>query len=311
MQKKDIIEMQKKAFKMQKELVEQAQKAEKVYKENQEASENKNWPGKEEHAYELGKAYYKLASFHRTGLKCNILNSKKVELKEEQKKIFTMAENLYKNAAMVIIDYARKGVFKHVSLQSTVMNELSVMYAAVGEYQKAVDIGKAGIQIDKAIYETKDDRLECGKLANRMNTLAAIYTFMKNPQLASETLEDANYVLEEHESEDPVTFGIMLARNHINLGNCYKLLEEEKENADSTLDIGIEKVLEANEKSNDKFLNDVIMSCVVVGDHYKRKGKTEKAKKHYAIALEKANVFYAKTKDAKLENLIKRLKTLV
>ncbi|MBO5460841.1 MAG: tetratricopeptide repeat protein [Ruminococcus sp.] len=285
--------------------------AEKSYKEMMEFSRKLFAMDKTKYDYRMGLSSYKLAAFYRAALQCNVLGPKPKTLTDLQKKVFATAETLYRQAVSCVYEHAKKGSILHVELHSTVMNELAVMYASVGNYERAVEIGKNGIQLDKAVYEKHDDKAHCKKLAGRMNALAAIYTFMKNPLLASETLEDANFVLEEHEAEDPVTLGVMLARNYLNLGGCYHMIEEEKENAAQTFETGLNKIIEINKKVNGKLVNDEILSQMVVGDYYKKAGNEEKAKGHYLAALAKAKVTFEKTKDAKYENIIKKLNTLI
>lgn len=285
--------------------------AEKSYKEMMQFSRKLFDADKKKYDYRMGLSSYKMASFYRAALQCNVLGPKPKELSELQKKVFASAETLYKQAVSCVFENAKRGSLLHVELHSTVMSELAVMYAAVGNYERAAEIGQNGIRLDKAIYENHDDKAHCHKLASRMNALAAIYTFMKNPLLASETLEDANFVLEEHEAEDPVTLGVMLARNYLNLGGCYHLIEEEKENAAKTFETGLSKIIEINRKVNGRLINDEILSQMVVGDYYKKSGNEPKAKAHYLEALAKAKTVFEKTKDKRFENIIKRLNTLV
>ena len=181
------------------------------------------------------------------------------------------------------------------------------MYACIGNYQKAVEVGKNGIAVDRTIYDKHDDKVHGLRLAGRMNSLAAIYVYMKNPLAASEMLEDANFVLERHENEEPVSAGIMFARNLLNLGGCYNLIEEEKENAEETLLTGLKKVLELNEKMRGGLSEDVMLAQMLVGDYYQKENRQEKAKEHYQKAKEKAEFLYKHTKNPKYGSILKRL----
>lgn len=285
--------------------------AEKSYKEMMQFSRRLFEIDKKKYDYRMGLSSYKLASFYRGALQCNVLTPKPKNLSEVQKKIFETTEVLYRQAVSCIFENAKRGSILHVELHSTVMNELSVMYAAVGNYERAVEIGKNGIQLDKAVYDKHDDRMHCKKLAGRMNAMAAIYMYMKDPRHASEMLEDANFVLEEHEAEDPVNLGLMLARNLLNLGSCYHMLEDERENAADAFENGLNKIIEINKKVNGKLINDEIISQMVVGDYYKKAGNETKAKEHYRKALGKAKEVFDKTKDMKFANIIKKLNTLI
>lgn len=279
--------------------------AEKSYREMMNYSSKLYKADKEKYDYRQGISHYKFASLYRVGIQCNALGTKPKQLNELQQKVFGLAEAYYKNVLTCIVDKAKKGNLRYVELHSTVMNELSVMYACIGNFEKAIEVGKNGITVDRTIYDKHDDKVHGLRLAGRMNALAAIYAYAKNSQAASEMLEDANYVLERHEKEEPVAAGIMLGRNYLNLGGCYTLIEEE--NAEETLLIGLNKVLELNEKIKGGLSEDVLMAQMLVGDFYKKTGKEETAKEHYAQAKEKAEFLYKHTKNPKYEAILKRL----
>lgn len=281
--------------------------AEKSYREMMKYSSKLYTADKEKYDYRQGISHYKFASLYRVGIQCNVLGGKPKQLNELQKKVFGLAEAYYKNVLTCIVDQAKKGNLRYVELHSTVMNELSVMYACIGNYEKAIEVGKNGITVDRTIYDKHDDKVHGLRLAGRMNALAAIYAYAKNSQAASEMLEDANYVLERHEEEEPVAAGIMLGRNYLNLGGCYTLIEEEKENAEETFLMGLNKVLELNEKVKGGFAEDVLLAQMLVGDFYKKVEKEETAKEHYQKAKEKAEFLYKHTKNPKYEAILKRL----
>lgn len=282
--------------------------AEKAYIEMVQLSGKLYELDKQKYDYRLGFSYYKRANFYRSALQCATLTMTPKVLTEQQQKLFTITEGLYKNAVACTMENAKKGQLRYVDLHALCLSELLVLYTAVGNYQSAIACGKDGIRLDKAIYEKLDDKAHSFRLANRMNALATVYTFMKNVQLAMETLEDSIFVLEEHEEEDPITFGVMLARNYLTLAGCYAQVEEEKENADSTYQKGLERMVEVNKKTNNKLINDVITSYMIVGDHYKRKNNTDAAKAHYRWAMKLASDLFNQTKDPKYENIMNRLK---
>lgn len=281
--------------------------AEKAYKEMMTYSSKLYTADKEKYDYRQAISHYKFASLYRLGIQCNMLVPKPKQLNDLQKKVFALTENYYKNVLVCITEKAKKGSLRYVELHSTVMNELSVMYACVGNYEKAIEVGKNGITVDKTIYDKQDDKIHGLRLAGRMNSLAAIYAYTKNSQAASEMLEDANYVLERHEEEDPIAAGIMLGRNYLNLGGCYTLLEEEKDQAEETFLTGLNKVLELNEKVKGGLSEDVLLAQMLVGDYYKKVGKEETAKEHYAQAKEKAEFLYKHTKNPKYEAILKKI----
>lgn len=261
----------------------------------------------EKYDYRLGFSYYKRANFYRDLLQCAALNPKPVVLNEQQKKLFNVTEALYKSAVACTMNSAKKGIFRYIELHALCLSELAVFYGAVGNYENAIGCGKDAVRLDKAIYEKLDDKEHSFRLANRMNALATVYAFSKNVQSAMETLEDSNFVLEEHEAEDPVTFGVMLARNYLTLAGCYAKLEEEKENADGTYKTGLQRIEDVNRKTDNRLINDVITGYMIVGDHYKRTKRDMEAKAHYLYARKLASEMFEKTKDLKYENIMKRL----
>lgn len=281
--------------------------AEKSYREMMQYSSKLYTADKEKYDYRHAISHYKFASLYRVGLQCNVLSAKPKELNDVQKKVFGITEAYYKNVLTCIMEKAKKGSLRYVELHSTVMSELSVMYACVGNYEKAIEVGKNGIAVDRTIYDKQDDKIHGMRLAGRMNMLAAIYAHAKNSKATAELLEDANYVLERHEEEEPIAVGIMLARNYLNLGGCYTSIEEEKENAEETLLTGLQKILEINEKIKGGVSDDVLLAQMLVGDYYKKEKKEEKAKEHYQHAREKAEFLYKHTKNPKYEAILKKI----
>lgn len=266
---------------------------------------------KEKYDYRLGFSFYKRAAFYRQTLGCAVLRQKPVALNEQQKKLFDVTEVLYKNAVACTMQNAKKGALRYVELHALVLSELVVMYGAVGEYQKAIAAGKDGIRLEKAIYEKLDDKKHAFRLANRMKELTSVYLTAKDIQSAMETLEDAIFVLEEHEEEDPITFEIMLAMNYMTLAGCYTQIPEEASKASETYRTGLERVVEANKLTEGKFTDEVIKSYMVVGDFYKKTNHLEGAKAHYRWAMKMASDMYGKTKEEKYGAIVKQLETLV
>ncbi len=286
-------------------------KAEKSYKEMVRLSMKLNELDRSKFNYRLGFSYYKLASFYRAIIHCAAIYPTPKTLSEKDEKIFRITEGLYKNAVACTMENAKKGQIRYVDLHAACMSEVMVLYAAVGNYQSAISCGREGIQLDKAIYEKLDDKAHSFRLASRMSALSAVYTIVKNVQLAMETLEDAIFVLEEHEQEDPVLFGTMLARCYLNLGNCYSQQKEEADNAEATYRKGLDHIIEANKKADNRFCNDVITSYMMLGDYYRRTKNEDAAKAHYRWAMKLASDQFAKTKNPVYENMMKRLRPLV
>lgn len=291
--------------------IQQPQKAEKSYQEMTLKSVKLYECDKEKYDYRLGGANYKLGMFYRGLCGCQRLLPKPRELNDSQKKIWGIAEKCYKNALACTMQNAKKGVGRYVELHSTCLEALMGLHGAVGNYETAVLLGKDCVRLGKAVYEKLDDRMRGVHLANQMTGLGAIYTFMKNPQLAMECLEDAIYVLEAHEKEDAKGIGAMLARNYISLGSCYSMIEEEKEQAEEFYKKGLDRMNELNDQSGNRMIDDVIQSYVFVGDYYKRVNKEFEAKTHYTWAVKLASDMWRVTKQPKYESLMKQLQAKV
>jgi len=266
---------------------------------------------KEKFDYSLGFSYFKRASFYRNAIQCNSFSGKPKELKDNQKKMYEVAESFYKNAIACTMDKAKKGILKYVELHVLVMGELLTLYAAVGNYELAVKCGRDAVKMEKAIYEKADNKANSFRLGRYMDDLALVYTISKDVQQAMETYEDAIFVLEEHESEDPVVFGVILSKNYLNLAGCYAQIKEERANAEETCQKGLKKILEANKKSNGRLVEDVLISHMFAGDFYKRIGKLDIANSYYRKSLEFAELLLKKTNDKKYEKMIEHLKGLL
>lgn len=282
------------------------QEAEKAFQEMVRRAVKMYEMNKEKFDFRIGVANYKLGNFYRTLIGCHTLLPKPRELNETQQKVFGVAEKCLKNAIGYTMQNARKGAKHHVELHATSMEALMVLQASVGNYEMAVRFGKDCVGLSKAVYDKEDDKAHGMALANRMTGLAGVYTFMKNPQDAMENLEDAIYVLEEHEKDDPKV-QTMLARNYISVGSCYLAIEEEKENAEEAYKKGLNLMLKLNDQSNNRMINDVIQSYIFVGDYYKRVQKDVEAKTHYAQAMKLASDMYRATKQPRYEALMKQL----
>lgn len=255
--------------------------AEKAYLEMMKMSVKLYESDKEKYDYRLGVAYYKRAVFYRMMLGCVRLDPKPKTLTEHQKKVFELTEGLYKNVIGCTLKKNVPMPLRYAQLHANVMSELLMLYSFVGDYEKAITCGKDGIRLDKAIYEKKDDKAQSFCLANRMNALATVYMFTKNVQLTMETIEDAIFVLEEHEEEDTVTFGVLLARNYLTLGGCYSQMQEEASMAEETYQKGLERMAEVNRQTNNKFIKDLIIAYKFLGNYYKATKREDTAKEYY------------------------------
>lgn len=266
---------------------------------------------KERFSYRLGFSYYKRAHFYQVMLQLNIPLPTPRELDEQGQKLFGVIETFYKNAIACTMSVTKKGTLRYVELQSLVLSQMALLYASVGRYEEAIRHGKDGIQLEKAIYEKLDDKAHSFRLGHRMNAMASIYSIVKKPELAAEMLEDGIFVLEEHEAEDAVTFGVILCRCYINLGGCYSQSEENSSLVEEAFQKGLQYILDVNEKTGNRQVNDVITSYMIVGDYYKKVKNEESAKMYYRLALKRASELWEKTKLPAYEKIVKRLLPLV
>lgn len=285
--------------------------AEKAYAEMMKASEQLYQLDKEKYDYQLGFSNYKFASFYRMFLQCTEFKAEPKVLNEQQQRLFSVTERLYKNAVACTMPNARKGMPRHVELHALCMSEMMVAYAAVGNYASAAACGKDCVNLDKAIYEKKDDKVHSFRLANHMNTLAAIYTIMKNTELTMEMMEDSIFVLEEHVEEDPVSFGYMLARNYLTLAGCYTQIEDEKQNADDAFKKGLQYMEDVNQKTDNRLVDELINNYMMVGDYYRKTNREINAKTYDVWAMKLASDRFKETKDMKYDRIMKTLKPLV
>ena len=267
---------------------------------------------KEKFDYRFGFSNYKAASFYRVAaLQITSLVQEPMKFTEQQKKIYELTEKLYESAIAYTWEHAKKGILRYVELHALTMSELVLLYVAAGDYDKAIAKGKDCVKMDNAVYQKTDDKAHSFRLANRMNTLATVYTFVKNINLAIEAMEDSIFVLEEHEEEAPIEFGMMLARTYLCLAGCYTQIPEEASKAEETYQQGLKRMVAVNQKTNNQLINDVIAGYMIVGDYYKKVKKGETAKAYYRWALKLASDLWDATKNPKYEAIIKRLTPFV
>lgn len=283
------------------------QEAEKSFQEMVKKSLKLYEFDKQKHDFRLGAANYKLGLFYRSLIGCHMLAPKPRELNEGQKKVFEIAEQCFKNSIGYTMQNARKGILRYVEFHTSCMEALMILHASVGNYETSVSIGKDCVRLSKVVYDKKDDQMQGVRLANQMTALAGIYSYMKNPQLSMENLEDANFVLEAHQKDGDLKIGAMLARNYISLGSCYSVLEEEKENAEEAYKKGLNLMIKLNDQSNNRMIQDVIQSYVFVGDYYVRASRESDAKAYYVKAEKLASDMYRVTKQQRYETLMKQL----
>lgn len=259
----------------------------------------------------LGHSAYKIASFYRLAIQCANFSNVPKQLNENQQKIFNISEVSYKNAISCTLENAKKGDSACVELHATCMNELSVLYAAIGDYPSAIQAGKDGISLDRIIYKKINDKARCFLYANRLNSLANIYMITKDVLNAANCLGLSIQVLKEHKDEEPITYGILLGKNYITLGTCYFKLHKDEALIESTYLTGLDYMENVNVKINNRLDYDVIKCTMIIGDYYHQMNKAENAKKYYELAFNQAQETFAKTKDCKFDAIVKQLQPLI
>lgn len=265
----------------------------------------------EKYAYRLGFASYKIANFYRTALRLTQFTPKPVVLSDPQQKLFASCEIHYKNAISCTMNHAKQGSVRELELHSTSMNELSVLYAAIGNYENALKVASDGISIDKIIYNKLNDKTHCFLYGNRLNNLGTIYLVTKNMNDAMNTFENSISILKQHKDEEPITYGILLGKNYLALGNCYSQIKEKESLAITAYHNGLDYMENINVKTNNALIYDVIVSYMMIGDYYRRTNKENQANRYYTWAMNHAKEMFEKTNDKKYENLIKRLQLFV
>ena len=234
---------------------------------------------KEKYDLRLANAYAKLANNCRSCINCNIFSTKPMTLTEMTQRPFDAGVNFYKAAITVINDNAKKGSGKHLEFRAQCIAALAVMNAAVGNYKDSINMFKDSISIYKAIYQALDNLAAGITLGNTMSSLATVYSLYKDAEKAAEALEDSIYVLLEHEKEDPVRSGVLIARNYMNLAGCYVLLKRDQEEIDGAYEKATQKISMANAIGKNAAVGDEITCYMLSGQYYANTGKKDKGTK--------------------------------
>ena len=284
---------------------------EKNYLEMLKYAKNNFDINQEQHAYRLGFVSYKIGNFYRTALRCTQFGPNPIVLSDTQEKLFMSCEIHYKNAVACTVYLAKQGDLHTLELHSTAMNELSVLYTAVGKYEEALKVARDGVRIDKSIYEKINDKTRCFLYGNRLNNLATIYLVSKDHKNAMETYETSVTILKQHKNEEPITYGILLGKNYLALGNCYSQIKEKESIAITAFQNGLDYMENVNVKTKNALIYDVITSYMIVGDYYKRTNKNDQANRYYSWAMNHSKEMLEKTNEKKYEHVIKRLQSLM
>ena len=284
--------------------------AEKLLKETVQYAIKMYDADKENNDLQLGAAFHRLGKFYSMLIHCDRMPVKPITLDEKGQNLFKACEGLFGDAIKCTLQNGRKGKAVYVDFHSLCMHDLLILYFAVGRYEDAIKHGTNGIQLEKAIYEKFDDAPHALRLAERMTSLATSYALHKDVVKAMEHLEDSIFVLEEHEKDDPIRFGLTLGRSYLTLAGNYERQPEEAAQAEETYLKGYAKLEEADELSEGKFSEDMITANLVLGEFYKRKEKPQ-SKIYFKEALRLAEAYKEKNQNAKYDYLIAKLKVQV
>lgn len=284
--------------------------AEKLLKEKVKAAAALYEQDKEKNDLQLGVAFYQLAKFYASLIRCDRIQVKPIQLDEKGQKIFKTCEMIYNDAIRCTLENGKAGKGAYVDFHAACMYDFMLLYAGAGRFADAVKHGENGIRLEKAIYEKMDDIKHCYRLGERMSGLAAVYAANNELVKCMETLEDSIFALEEHEEEDPVNIGILLGRSYISLASTYDRIPEEAEQTEEFYQKGYHKVEEVQELTQNRFLDDMIHAGIMVGEYYKRK-ENPQAKIYFKEALDLAQGFKEKTGHAKYDYIIAKLKVQV
>lgn len=267
---------------------------------------------KEKFDLRLAQTYAKLANNCRTSIGCNVFGNKPRALTEKTQRAYDAGVNFYKAAITVIKDNAKKGSAKHLSLRADCIAALAIMNASTGNYKDAIAMYKDVVNIQKAIYQAVDNKEMGLKLATSMATLATIYSLYKDAENAQNSLEDSIFVLSEHEKEDPVRFGILIARNYMNLAGCHVILKHDEKEIDAAYEKATQKIGMVNAMAKNAALADEITCYMLSGQYYQTRGDRKKGDAQLNHAYETAKTACEMAPDNKqFEAMKKRLEMLL
>lgn len=286
--------------------------AESYYKQMIQYAQKLYEMDKEKYDLRLGTAYAKLANNCRTCIGCHTFSNQPRPLNEKTQKPYDAGINFYKMAITVTQENAKKGSGKHLELRAECIGSMAVMNASIGNYGESIKMFKDVINIQKALYQAVDNKDMGVKLGTSMSTLATVYSLYKDAESAQENLEDSIYVLGEHEKEDPVRSGILIARDYMNLAGCYVILKNPQEDIDSAYDKATQKISMVNAIAKNAAAMDEITCYMLSGQYYKQIGVEEKGLKQLNHAYDMAKEAMEKMPQNKqLEGMKKRLETLL
>ncbi len=267
---------------------------------------------KEKYDLRLAQGYQKLANNCRFSLGMHMFTQSPVTLNEKTQVPYDAAVRFYKIAITVTDANAKKGSGKHLELRAACIISLAILNACTGNYRDAINMYKDAVSIQKAIYQTLDNKESGANLGTSLTSLATLYTLYKDTEKAQECLEDSIFTLSEHENEDSVRAGILIARNYVNLAGTLMSNKADKEEIDAAYDKGIKKISMVNAIAGNAALADEVTCYMLSGQYYKLTGNSEKgdSQLNHALSLVKP-MLEAQPDNKQLEVLKIRIEMLL
>ncbi|MCR5743814.1 MAG: hypothetical protein K6F92_08885 [Lachnospiraceae bacterium] len=286
--------------------------AEPYYKKMAKYAQQLNELDKEKFDIRLAQAYMKIAFNIRLSLGFQMFRNQPVALTEKTQMPYEATINFYKMAITVTDANAKKGSGKHLELRANCIIGLAIMNASIGNYKDAIAMYEDAIKIQKAIYQTLDNKESGVALGNSMATLATLYTLYKDPVKAQESLEDSIFTLKEHENEDPVRSGVLLARNYMNLAGTMVANKADKEDIDDAYEKATKKISMVNAIAKNAAVADEVTCYMLSGQFYVMTGDRAKGEPQLQHALDLVNpILEAQPDNQQMKVLKTRLEMLL
>jgi tetratricopeptide (TPR) repeat protein len=266
---------------------------------------------KSKYDFRLATAYCKLANNCATNIGCQGVPQTPRVLNEKMQRPFDAGENFYKMAISLLQENCKKGSIRHLEIQARAINSLATMEAAVGKYKEALKMFDDSVRILKAIYQTVDNKESGAFLGITLQNQATVATLFKDAPKAQECLEDSIYVLKEHEEEDSIRAGVMIARNYMNLGGCMLFQKADLAEVDAVYDKATAKISMVNAIAKGAAIPDEVSCYMLAGQYYLKTEREEKGKEMLMHAKDLAEKgLEADPNNAQFKNMVKHIDSL-
>ncbi|MBR4587822.1 MAG: tetratricopeptide repeat protein [Lachnospiraceae bacterium] len=266
---------------------------------------------KSKYDFRLATAYCKLANNCATNIGCQGVPQTPRVLNEKMQRPFDAGENFYKMAISLLQENCKKGSIRHLEIQARAINSLATMEAAVGKYKEALKMFDDSVRILKAIYQTVDNKESGAFLGITLQNQATVATLFKDAPKAQECLEDSIFVLKEHEEEDSIRAGVMIARNYMNLGGCMLFQKADLAEVDAVYDKATAKISMVNAIAKGAAIPDEVSCYMLAGQYYLKTEREEKGKEMLMHAKDLAEKgLEADPNNAQFKNMVKHIDSL-